>query len=384
MRRRWWIAGVAVAVLVLAGGIAVPRLAAPPASHGGTPTPRSTKTSLAPLASPRPPRPLTYAEGRTIHLGAQTIDTHRDLLSLDVTDDGAAFTTLDGYVWFTDGSSVEQIGYATPGRPSGSSIRWGPAGRPNDRVVSASTGSRLAWLEFPAGDRPEIVVYDTRRREQVARVPIDVRTGCRTCGQIVAVRGDDVFWTDGLEHDFGRSDDRFSQARLSRYSVATGERSTLTVEDYQNALRHSPRMLVVGRTPASGTVKSGINQDFAFIDRDLVAGGRGTGQPMYDPATGRRLVLRASARLGYGFGAAERLYLFQWLDDDRFALLDGTGWNAGEYAGEDLLVCSLSRGRCTVAVRRPISAGSPIVPEIGSPGAERAQDHAARRVLSGR
>jgi hypothetical protein len=94
-------------------------------------------------------------------------------------------------------------------------------------------------------------------------------------------------------------------------------------------------------------------------------------------------VLRASSHYGYGFGAAERLYLFQWLDDDRFALLDGTGWNSGEYRGEDLLVCRLSTGRCTVAVRRPPSAGSPIVPEIGSPGAEQAQDRAARS-LSGR
>lgn len=377
MRRRRWIAGVVGGVLLLAAGVALTRPSAPASGQRAEATPRSVQTSLAPLDPSRPARPLTYAEGQTIHLGRRTIDTHQDLLSLDVTDDGAAFTTLDGYVWFTDGDSVEQIGYATPGRPFGSGILWGQAGRPNDRVVSASSGSRLAWLEFPDGDRPEIVVYDTHEREQVARVPIDLRTGCRTCGQIVAVRGDDVFWTDGLEHDFGQSDDRFSQARLSRYSVSTGKHSTLTVEDYQNALRQSPRMLVVGQTLASGTVKSGINQDFAFIGRNLVAGGRGTGRPMYDPVTGRRLELRASPRFGYGFGAAERLYLFQWLDDDRFALLDGTGWNSGKYAGEDLLVCRLSRSRCTVAVRRPMSAGSPIVPEIGSPGAELAQDRAA-------
>jgi hypothetical protein len=330
-----------------------------------------------------PPRPLTYAEGQTIHLGNRTIDTHLDLLSLDVTDDGAAFTTLDGYVWFTDGSSIEQIGFANPGRPLRSGVVWGLAGRPNDRVVSAPTGSRLAWVEFPRGDRPEIVVYDTHRRDEVARVPVDLGHRCRSCGHIVAVRGDDVFWTDRLEHGLGQSGERHSQALLARYSVSTGKRSSITVEDYQRLLRRSPRMLVVGPTLESGTVESGINQDFAFIGEELVAGGRGTGRPMFDPVTGRRLVLRVSPRYGYGFGAAERLYLFQWLDDDRFALLDGTGWNSGEYRGEDLLVCRLSTGRCTVAVRRPPSAGSPIVPEIGSPGAEQAQDRAARS-LSGR
>jgi hypothetical protein len=52
-------------------------------------------------------RPLAYGQGQVLHLGDREIDTGLDFLSLDVTDDGAALTTLDGGIWFTDGTEVD-------------------------------------------------------------------------------------------------------------------------------------------------------------------------------------------------------------------------------------------------------------------------------------
>lgn len=387
MRRRQ-LEAMATSVIVLAalaGACQSPTEAKPSQQQAAGPRSESPPADPATAAdgAARPARPLTYAEGQTIHLGDRTIDTGVDLLSLDLTDDGVAFTTFDGLLWFTDGATIDQIGATSPGRQTGRGVQWGPAGRPNDRIVSDNSGSRLAWLEYPELDRPEIVVYDSHERRRVARVPIEQRNACERCTRIISVRGDDVYWTDSLQRGFGSSELSRSKARLFRYQVSSGKNMRVSVSSYGAGLRSSPRMLVVGDSLETGTVEDGINQDFAFIGRRLVAGGRGTGRPTFDPVTGRQLLIRPPARLGYGFGAAERLYLFQWLDDDRFALLDGTAWNSGEYSGEDLLVCSISHGRCTVAVRRPRSAGSPIVPELGSPGAELAQARAAGESVSG-
>jgi hypothetical protein len=64
----------------------------------------------------------------------RSIDTGQDLLSLDVTDDGVAFTTFDGGLWFTDGSTIEQIGATAPGSVSSQGVAW-------VRTADPTTGS---------------------------------------------------------------------------------------------------------------------------------------------------------------------------------------------------------------------------------------------------
>lgn len=374
MRRRR-IAAAAVSVVALAAGSVACRSAAVEE--------RASRTQ--PSASPRvdAARPLTYADGQTIHLGDRSIDTGQDLLSLDVTDDGVAFTTFDGGLWFTDGSTIEQIGVMSPGSASPAGIAWGPDGRPNDRIVSDNTGSRLAWLQYSEFGRPGMVVYDTRVRRRVAEWTIKQRPGCARCPQIVSVGDDDVYWTDGLWRGPGGLEQGRSRASLFRYRVSTGVERAVSVQSYDTYLRSRARMLVIGGSVQSGTVQDGVNQDFSFVGGRLVADGRATGRPSFDPVTGARMRLSAPADHGYRHGVLKALYLFQWLDDDSFALLDGTGWNRGERSGEDLLVCHLSSGSCTVAVRRPASAGSAIVPELSTPGLDLAQARAVAGNLSG-
>ena len=63
---------------------------------------------------PAPPvpssRPLTYADGSTIHYGEQTVEADGRVAELDVTDYGVGFRTDDGGIWFTDGSTTERLG----------------------------------------------------------------------------------------------------------------------------------------------------------------------------------------------------------------------------------------------------------------------------------
>ncbi len=323
----------------------------------------------------RPARPLTYAEGRVLHLGDQRVATGKDVLSLDVVDGGAAFTTLDGGIWFTDGSKPVLVGITTPGVVQEGTVAWGPGGRPDEWVVSDNSGSHFAWFEFPTGDRPELVVFDARTRQRVARVPVDVKPSCALCLQLVSVGDRAVYWTNSLWRGLGSLGEGRDSPRPFRHEYAgppdpAGPSATSQVPlgTLRADLLGRARMLVVGDSLERGRLTDGIGQEFA------VDGGHLTRVPdtqqVFDPRTGQRLQFRAPAR--YGYGIVERLRLYQWLDDDRFALLDATGWNAGDFTGEELLVCRISSMRCTIAVHRPAASGSPVIPELATPGAAQA------------
>ena len=346
---------------------------APTATTGAAPRP-------VPDHRPHPGRPLVWAEGRTLHLGHRSVDTHQDLLSLDVTDDGVAFTTFDGLVWFTDGGRPEQIGATLPARAVTRGIDWGPFGRPDQWVVSDNAGSRLAWLEVTELERLEAVVYDTRERRVVAQVPV---RGAAASLALLSVGDDRLYWTDDHVPGRGIGARKGVGARVFRYDVSSGRRWRVPVADYLDDVGRRPRMLRLGTSARYAVLSDGVGQGFAFVGSELRARG-GEWWDAWDAATGVRLRLRAPPGSRYGYGVAERLELVQWLDDERFALLDSTGWNAGVYSGEDLLVCDRSTGRCRVQVDRPLTARRLVVPEYGTPGAERATADAARDALAQR
>ena len=93
------VAGAAVA------GIAAGALLLAPDDAGREPQPTETPTQIAPTS-----RPLTYADGATIHYGDRTVDAGGRVVELDLTDWGVAFRTADGRIGFTDGSSVDELG----------------------------------------------------------------------------------------------------------------------------------------------------------------------------------------------------------------------------------------------------------------------------------
>lgn len=347
-----------VLVVVVLTALVVGRGPGGPDTSGAAPPP-AAETAY------HPTRPMVWAEGRTIHLGRRTVATGRDLLSLDVTDQGVAFTTFDGLVWFTDGTRPQQIGATLPARAVADGVDWGPFGRPDQWVVSDNAGSRLAWLEVDERERLDVVVYDTAQQSVVAEMP--VRTDSpRGVPRLLSVGEDRVYWTDGVG----------TGARVTRYDVSTGRRWRVTGAAYRADVGRRPRMLLLGASRRFAALSDGVGQAFAFVGSRLRPRGGEWGDA-WDAATGVRLVLARPRRSTYGFGVAERLELVEWLDDDRFVLLDSTGWNAGVLGGEDLLVCRLSRHYCAVALDRPASARRLVVPEYATPGAARAAALAA-------
>jgi len=309
-------------------------------------------------AEPRAARRLTYAQGRTIHWGDDTIDAGRDVLSLHPTDDGVVFTGTDASIWFADGSELEQIG--TLGDGSLSDTAYGFDKRAT--ISSGNTGSLVAWFSVTQG-KQGLVVYDTSARNEVLRTPATApadglgRRYPQWPEQILAVLDDAVYAACA-----GRGDSCWLEGnqRIARYDRTTGERTVVKEAVYQADLRSRARQLIVGGRYASGLVLEGPGVDLRRRGTSLVAledrtlpPGRPT-SPFYVDRGGRQTAGFATGRahrlrlhLPSDQVTAENLHVFQWLDDDTLALWSGARFG---HHHNDLLTCTLSTGRCAKVV----------------------------------
>lgn len=323
-----------------------------------TPPPPTDRLVPAPEWTPGT-RPLTYGQGQTLHLGGRKIDTGLDFLSIDPTDDGAALTTLDGGIWFTDGTTVERIGTTLGLRRIGKDSISYFVGRPREWVASADAGSMLAWMEFPGQrvDGPELVVYDSGARAVLARQPIAVAD--RNSAMVLDLVDDAVFVAE---------DDRgsFDPTPVLRYDVDSGVLGQVDDADVEAARRGVARSLVIGsatygallHTPDRTTPDTDSVQTLAVRDSKL--------DGLRDPHTGDPVEIRVPERYD-----GDTLWFTQWLDDDRFVLVT--------YAGiGELLVCRTSAGRCEVVVEGFTGEAPALTPGDGLRGSERALGRAIR------
>ena len=178
----------------------------------------------APPVVPAPTsRPLTYADGSTIHYGQQTVQADGRVVELDVTDEGVAFRTDDGLIWFTDGSGVDGLGALGETGPGYGDDTWPLTSHPG-WMLSANAGSRLVWFEFPSPGEPEVVVYDTGARQEVSRDAVDVQPGHTAMPALLTDRF--VYWFKDSQSELAPGE----QAQV-RYDPVTGEQSRIPEAD---------------------------------------------------------------------------------------------------------------------------------------------------------
>jgi len=320
-------------------------------------------------------RPITYGQEQTLHLGNREIDTGLDFLSVAVTDDGAALTTIDGGIWFTDGRTVDRIGstIALRVRPRGVS---GPAGLPRDWVITDTAGSLLAWVEYPGQrpDRPELVVYDSGSRVVLDRRPIEVDGGSAA---VLAVADRAVFLA--VSTSGGRPP---PDSPLRRYDVDTGALEPVDEAEFAAARRGVRRAMVVGPSVEAGRLLLHWEGDRLVnnpVDRLTV--NNSELDDVIDPHTGEQVKLRLPA--GY-----ESVGFVQWLDDTRFTLISYISVDPGGLLPVgDLLVCRITEGQCDVRLDRstwPTLSTAPLLPGEGGLGAEFAMSRATQAVLEAR
>jgi hypothetical protein len=287
-------------------------------------------------------RPLTYAEGTVIHYGDRTVTTVAPVAELDPTDDGVVVRTRDGGIWFTDGTGIDRVG--SLGSPPPDANDGGLPGF----VVSANTGSRAAWFEFPEPGDPVLVVYDTGSHEPVVdRDPVTVRGARWEMPAFLTQHY--VYWyvdtTSGLD----------AVPPAAGYELATGEQSAVTLQDYlaDQPPLGTPRTLEVGNADDGFLVVDGIGQFFGIRPGSTrIEAMAGDGDHLLDGATGRQLEFDVPD--GYPFDNSSAR-LAQWIDDDTVVLKvqQPNSPAPGQDADYDLLVCHISTEACELSVTVP-------------------------------
>lgn len=319
-------------------------------------TPSTDEPSGPDPVMPAGGRPLTYSDDviyvehpyvqwrmRTIQYGARVLDPDVDASEMDLTDDGVVIVAPDGGVYFTSGETTDRIGQAAPFGTTGFS--WLGV------VTTSVSGSLAAWFT-PVGPDRSLVVYDTHEGRVVAEVQPDacVPYGCWP----VAVVGNRVYFE--------------ADEQLLVLDVTTGSVSETDEQALAEELRSQPRGFVLGDDFETGEVVNVHKNDEVFFDPrgstlepTRIVSGEGTDHPELGyggfDTTGRRLNLQ----LPEGYTPADGSYtLFQWIDDDRFAVMptnvEEKGLALSGYG--DILVCDIARERCTLAAHgRPHGKG---------------------------
>jgi len=351
-RRTAGLAAVAAVAVVAVGSVLVTR--ADPDTQGPLPgAPPSSSTSGDGAVDPRGARPLVYAEGSTVHVGDRTVQAPAPVAFIDATDDGAVYeAALDGTLWFTDGTSASVIG-ASP-------FTAAPTAH-GGVVTTGDSGSLVVWADATGREdtSPELVVYDTARREEVARIP---SSHPGRAEEVVHVGEDQVWFTPssgpgcwvGGPHPC-------SDPHLFRFDVPTGETTKVTLADLDAELGTQPRTFVAEDDLAVDAPGFSQGASFRQVGGRLVPVTSGGDPVRLTRANGDQV--RLGLPDGYvapGPEGSGGIAVSQWLDDDHVVLWADDGGGDLPAKEGDLLVCRLPDGTCRVAV--PRSPGPYVAP----------------------
>jgi hypothetical protein len=343
--RRTRVASIAVAASVVAAAVTTVYLGRD-ADRQSEPAPVTPPTS----------RPLTYADGSTIHYGDLTVEADGSVAELEVTDDGVAFRTDDGQIWFTDGTTPDRLGTLGETGP-GYGDTWPLTSHPG-WMLSSNAGSRVVWFEFPSPGDPEVVVYDTGAGREVARDTVALQPGHTAVPAELTKRF--VYWFKDPTSEEMPED----QVQV-RYDPETGEQSRITEQDLLtdldgDAAVRSIRLKGDGRADASGAFhySNGVGQQMGLDLQQGVAGINGVapvggGDMVAQDVEGRPFAFDPPPDYTDKSGIA---WLVQWLDNQTVVVVSPLRQST------DLLACHLDTGRCEVAASAPAGV---VVPELG-------------------
>lgn len=303
-------------------------------------------------------RPLTYADGSTIHYGRHTVEADGPVVELDLTDDGVAFRTTDGRIWFSDGSATDSLGSVGETGPGYGEDAWPLLTRPG-WMLSSNTGSRLVWFEFPAPGKPEVVVYDTATDEEVARHVVRLEPGHTAVPALLSDRF--VYWFKDPVPEEMPAD----QSQV-RYDPATGDQSPITEQDLlrdldTEAAVRSVRLKGDGRWDSSGAFhfSDGMGQQMGLDLKKGVAGVDGVA-PVGPGDMAAEDVHREPFVFAPPPGYTDRsgvAWLVQWLDDETVVVLSPLRQRT------DLITCHLETKACEVATSAPTGI---VAPDFGT------------------
>jgi hypothetical protein len=147
-------------------------------------------------------------------------------------------------------------------------------------------------------------------------------------------------------------------------------RHRVTAAEIAADLTSTPRGLIVGDSPQTGVVSDGYGVVFAANGARLVPT-RSSLAPN-DPynssttafQTGTHEQLRF--RMPSGYAGADEFTAFEWLDDDRLAMMNAA--NSWRQTTAEILICRVSTGQCELAATAKSGEDPRIAPHLPLPG----------------
>jgi hypothetical protein len=311
--RRRRVAGAAVAVTALAGGVLY-----------GIPTQDS---SLPPAGPPSfTERRVTYGAGDRIHYGDTVIslDGHR-MASFVQTDSGFVFVEQSGDVYLADGLEVTKIG----------------TGNRYQRLAADDTGSWVGWVDYQRV--PEFVVYDAGTRRELLRTSEGNTSGMTANdnrARLVAIDDGVVYFRAAAGIYSWKLDP--GEVRL----VKPGAGASWLDDIAGGRFAFQQRDLVVSTnlnatTPVLDGSWAQLSPSGTRVATEQ-GDSKGEANLLYDAETGRFLG-RTRSDEGHRI-----VLLYQWIDDESFVAV---GSMKSDDSPVDLLTCTVTSLSCKVTVR---------------------------------
>ena len=337
--------------LAVVAAIAVGGIVAGSVHHQSNgPVDKPTKTHKGQrTVEPQGTRPLVYADGTKVHMGDKTVEAEKPVAFIDATDDGAVYeAALDGTLWFTDGTTTSVIGT--------SEFTAAPTAHAGV-VTTGDSGSLVVWGDV-AGRKNQIpiefVVYDTSRREEVARIPFTERG---RWDSVVYVGEDQVYFnpdpsTPGCWAIDVNDIHPCKDPHLFRFDVTSSETTKVGLAQLDAEMGRQARMFKV--VAQDSRISHSAGAYFQQVGRRLATVTSGGDRATLTRPNGQELRLR----LPSGFTPVGQkidesvITTSQWLDDNHIVVWANRGGGDLPAQQGDLLVCELPDGICRVAVPR--------------------------------
>lgn len=278
------------------------------------------------VASNRP-AVASWAIGSDIHTETETIEVGRTVHAYVRTDVGFVVQDTDGTVWSVTSGEPKRVGTAS-----------------TDQAALKADGPLAGWVEFPAGQAPQFVVFD-QATGSILRNSDSTEPGMGASKDAVnpaflyAIDGRTAYWRDTrgvVRYDINTAEATVLGPAVNGFDLADVEEGLLVRPD-EGGLES--RTIVSADVVADGPAFPVSTPAYLSPRATYLMSENGDDFTVFEIATGKELA-PTEAKRAYWFFLG-----FEWLDDKRYVAMGQTARDQPV----DLLTCVAATGECELS-----------------------------------